>query len=333
MITKRRERGQVVVPLLAIDGGGTKTIAIITDETGTILGTGQSGTSNYHVTGKENTIKTLQNVISDAVERFKKEASLAGDTDVVIKLGVFALAGLDTETDQANVQEIVKNVIADSGVRFGKVIVENDALSALLGATNGQPGVLLIAGTGSIAFAHDGNGEFLRSGGWGHLLGDEGGGYWIGKEAISAILKMFDGRGTETLLADLVIDYLKLESHEQLYNWVYGPGYSIHKVAALSTIVEEAYLKGDLVSREILDRAVDELFALICGVAKHSGILGKPFKLLFLGGVLQNSDYIKEALTKKVHEEMPNVELLPNHQKPINLIIQRGLSICQGDGC
>lgn len=327
METKKMERERVVVPLLAIDGGGTKTIAIITDETGNMLGMGQAGTSNYHVFGEENTIKTLSNVILEALNRFKKDSALDLQTEIVIKLGVFALAGLDTETDKANVQEIVRNVIAESGVQFQKVIVENDALSALLGATNRRPGVLLISGTGSIAFAHDGNGKYVRSGGWGHLLGDEGGGHWIGKEAIRSILKMYDGRGTKTILADYVLEHLKLECYEQLYNWVYGPDCSIHKVAALSTIVELAYQEGDQVSKMILDRAVTELFELICGVAKISGVINKPFKLLFLGGILQNSNYIKKELTKKVHEEMPNVEILPNYQKPISLIIQRGLML------
>ncbi|TFJ93174.1 N-acetylglucosamine kinase [Lentibacillus salicampi] len=317
--------GRTDFPLLAIDGGGTKTIAVITDADGNVLSSGKSGTSNYQVAGFKGTIKTLKRVIKKAIGQLNENV-LHHDTEINFNVGVFALAGIDTIKDETNVQEIVKQVIEESGVQIKRVIVENDALSVLFGETNHSPGVILISGTGSIAFGHDGRGNYARAGGWGHRLGDEGGGYWIGKEAILTILKMHDGRGPETALSDLVLNQFQLDNHEDLYNWVYGPNYSIHDVGELSTIVEDAYHLGDPASKNILDRAVSELYCLVSAVVKRINISGGPFKLLFLGGVLQNSDYVKSELMYKVKNEMPNVDIITNHDKPIDLIVQRGLN-------
>ncbi|HLS10172.1 N-acetylglucosamine kinase [Lentibacillus sp.] len=317
--------GRTNFPLLAIDGGGTKTIAVITDADGNVLSSGKSGTSNYQVAGFKATIKTLKHVIKKAIGQLN-ETIFHHDTEINFNVGVFALAGIDTQKDEANVQEIVKQVIEESGVQINRVIVENDALSVLLGETNHSPGVILISGTGSIAFAHDGMGHYARAGGWGHRLGDEGGGYWIGKEAIRAILKMLDGRGPETVLSNLVLNHFQFEKYEQLYNWVYGPNYTIHDVGKLSTIVEEANQLGDPVSKSILDRAVSELYCLVSAVVKRANISDEPFKLLFLGGVLQNSEYVKRELIYKVKDDMTDVDIITNHDNPIDLIVQRGLN-------
>lgn len=312
-------------PLLAVDGGGTKTVAVITDEHGKILSIEKCGTSNYHVAGKKGAIQTLKYVINKVIRNLY-HTSLGGPTNVIFNVGVFALAGIDTKKDKANVEDIVRQVIIKSDIQIDEVIIENDALSVLLGATDQHPGSILIAGTGSIAIAHDGKGNFTRAGGWGHRLGDEGAGYWIGKEAIRAILKMLDGRGPKTMLADLVFHHFHFENHEELYDWAYGPDYSIHQVGILSKVVDKANHQGDSVSRRILDAAVTELFDLVSAVAKRADIAEQSFKLLLLGGVLQNSNYVKRELIGKIKDAMPNINLLTNHEKPIDLIIRRGLS-------
>ncbi|MBY7142845.1 hypothetical protein KFZ56_07185 [Virgibacillus sp. NKC19-3] len=158
--------GRDKFPLLAIDGGGTKTIAVITDSRGKVLSSGTSGSSNYQVSGKTETIKALKHVIKKAINLLNGTA-FPHDTEITFNVGVFALAGIDTRKDEVNVQEIVKQVIGEIGIHIDRVIVENDALSVLLGKTNRTPGAILISGTGSIAFAHDGKGHYVRSGGWG----------------------------------------------------------------------------------------------------------------------------------------------------------------------
>lgn len=325
-IQENQPAEQKEFPLLAIDGGGTKTIAVITDEKGNVLSTGKSGTANYHVAGKKGAINTLKEVITKAVNNLKEHYYPDRFVEISFQKCVFALAGIDTSIDQVNVDEIVSQALAKSGVKINKVIIENDALSVLLGATNNQPGAILIAGTGSIVFAHDGKDNYVRTGGLGHRLGDEGSGYWIGKQAISAILKMHDGRGPKTLLQELVLEHFNFTDHEALYNWVYSPDFSIHQVGALAKIVEKANYQEDAVSRTILERSADELYQLVSTAVKRIGITEVPFKLLLLGGVLQNSDFVKGQLLDRVKQTMPDADLLSTHKKPIELIVQRGLN-------
>ncbi len=313
-------------PLLAIDGGGTKTIAVITDERGKILSTGKSGTANYHVAGKKDAINTLKEVIIQAVNNLKEQDYPNRSVEICFHKCVFALAGLDTTIDQVNVDEIVSKALVKSGIKINKVIIENDALSVLLGATNHQPGAILIAGTGSIVFAHDGKENYVRTGGLGHRLGDEGSGYWIGKQAITAILKMHDGRGPQTWLEELILKHFNFTDHEALYNWVYSPDFSIHQVGALAKIVEQANDERDAVSRTILEQSAEELYQLVSTAVNRVGIADIPFKLMLLGGVLQNSDFVKGQLLDRIKQAMPHADLLSTHKKPIELIVQRGLN-------
>lgn len=308
-----------VIPLLAIDGGGTKTIVAIADNHGKILSMSKGGASNYQVVGKQNAAETLIQLIKSTINNLE-------NADVIFQRAVFALAGIDTQKDKANVEEIVKKVIEGSRIQVREVIVENDALSVLLGTTNHSPGALLISGTGSVAYAYDGKGKCVRVGGWGHIAGDEGSGYWIGKQAISSVLKMYDGREPESILSELVLKHLGFKSLEQLYNWIYSSRYSVHDVGSLSVTVEHACNTGDEISKDILNRAVSELYSMIITAIKKAGISDMPFKLMMQGGVLQNSEYIKNKLANKIKEEIADVEILSTCQKPINLIVQRGLN-------
>lgn len=322
-VTKSVQKNEY--PLLAVDGGGTKTIAVIADENGTILAKGYAGTSNYHVAGKEGAKNTLKDAMKDLFNQLPEEIRPHSAEPVRVKRAVFALAGIDTTIDEENVKEIVHQALREKKVDIREVIVENDALSVLLGATTNFPGVLLIAGTGSIAYAHDGKGNYSRAGGFGHRLGDEGGGYWIGKQAISAVLKMKDGRGKDTLLHDLVLQQFGFTTHEQLYNWVYGSDFSIDQVASLAETVENATEKGDEVSRLILEQAVEELYQLVVTAANRVHIVDQPSKLLLLGGVLQNGKFIKENLLEKLKEPMPNMEITETNKEPIHYVVKRGL--------
>src|SRR5690606_14413460 len=128
------------------------------------------------------------------------------------------------------VSRVLKETVNGLPIKIERLLVENDCLSALLGSTQNKAGVLLIAGTGSIVFAHDGNNRIVRSGGWGHRFGDEGSGYWIGKQAIESVLKMQDGRGENTLLAKLVLEKFDFTKIEELYNWAYSDAYSVDDV-------------------------------------------------------------------------------------------------------
>jgi N-acetylglucosamine kinase-like BadF-type ATPase len=308
------------IKLLSVDGGGTKTLAVLVNEDGTILGKGKAGASNYQVVGAE------------AAKEALVEAILAAFLDagglMAVEKAVFALAGIDTAKDEKAVAGVVQHAVNELSIEIGSLVVENDCLSALLGATQNKAGILLIAGTGSIVYAHDGNKRIVRSGGWGHRVGDEGSGYWIGKQAIQSVLKMQDGRGEETILSRLVLDKFSFDKIEDLYNWTYSESYSVDDVGALAAVVDEAYRLGDAVSIRILDHAVNELILLLKTAIVKVGIEQDDFELILQGGVFYHNAYIKDQVSERIQQIAPHVKIITSIEEPICYIIKRGLNYC-----
>ncbi|NWQ42737.1 hypothetical protein MLOOGBEN_18705 [Bacillus sp. EB106-08-02-XG196] len=306
------------IKLLAVDGGGTKTLAVLVNEDGNVLGEGKAGASNYQVVGVE------------AAKGALIEAILAAFHDagglVDVEKAVFALAGIDTAKDEKVVEGVVQSAVNELFIEIRSLVVENDCLSALLGATQDKAGILLIAGTGSIVYAHDGNKRIVRSGGWGHRVGDEGSGYWIGKQAIQSVLKMQDGRGEETLLSRLILDKFSFDKIDDLYNWTYSDSYSVDDVGALAAVVDEAYRLGDAVSKRILDYAVNELIILLKTAIVKVGTEHDDFELILQGGVFHYNAYIKEQVLERIQQITPNVKIITTIEEPISYIIKRGLN-------
>lgn len=308
------------IKLLAVDGGGTKTLAVLVNEDGTILGKGKAGASNYQVVGAEAAKEALVEAILAA---FRDAGGL-----MAVEKAVYALAGIDTAKDEKVVADVVQGAVNELSIEIGSLVVENDCLSALLGATANKAGILLIAGTGSIVYAHDGNKQIVRSGGWGHRVGDEGSGYWIGKQAIQSVLKMQDGRGEETILSRLVLDKFSFDKIEDLYNWTYSESYSVDDVGALAAVVDEAYQLGDAVSIRILDHAVNELILLLKTAIVKVGIEQDDFELILQGGVFYHNAYIKDQVSERIQQIAPNVKIITSIEEPICYIIKRGLNYC-----
>ncbi len=311
------------IELLAVDGGGTKTLAVLVDANGTILGEGKDGATNYHVVGASEAKDALEKAILAAF----KDAGIDTGNSVYIKKCVFALAGIDTENDEKQVEDVVQQVVKDLSIKSSNLIVENDCLSALLGTTGDKAGILLIAGTGSIVFAHDGHERIFRSGGWGHRFGDEGSGFWIGKQAIKSVLKMQDGRGESTLLAKLILEKFKFTKIEDLYNWAYSESYSVDDVGALAAVVDKAFCLGDAVSKQILDGAVEELLLLVKTAIENANIQQDEFDLILQGGVFQNNDYIKNQVHQRIQQNFSNVNIITTTEEPIRNIVRRGLKL------
>lgn len=316
------------IPLLAVDGGGTKCLAVFTDRQGNVLGQGRGGSSNYHGIGKEGTIRELVSAINEAIANLHQSGgnTLVPYAEIEVECAVFALAGLDTEYDRLAITGLVKEVLTKLPLQIGHLIVENDGYAALLGATGGQPGILVISGTGSIIYGIDEQGRTARAGGWGHRVGDEGSGYWIGKQAVMAILKAYDGRGAGTRLREWVLPYLGMEQEEDLFNWMYGSAYSIEKVSRLSRAVGQAAAAGDKEAQRILTAAAHELFYAAAAVIRHLSFQRKPFAMIMQGGVLQHEGCVRDALMRKIEAYALHVQWDEARQEPIYGVTAMGLS-------
>jgi N-acetylglucosamine kinase-like BadF-type ATPase len=149
------------------------------------------------------------------------------------------------------------------------VIVSNDAVIAQWGGLGGQPGVAVLAGTGSIALARGADGREARSGGYGYLVSDEVSGYWLGREAIAACLKALDGRAPPTALADSLIAATKRASVADLVGWLYSGQSQVRRSAPLAPLVARAADAGDAVAIDILERAARALAELVLAATRQ----------------------------------------------------------------
>ncbi|GAA3408441.1 N-acetylglucosamine kinase [Paenibacillus hodogayensis] len=324
---------QTKLPLLAIDGGGTKCLVVIADTEGNTLGQGRAGSCNYQGNGLEAAGEELTQGIREALADWARNAGVSPDYgQIEVDCAVFGIAGLDTDYDRAIISGFVLESLERLSIRANHIMIENDGFAALSGATAGQPGILVIAGTGSIVFGINERGETARAGGWGHIVGDEGSGYWIGKQAVTAILKSYDGRGRPTGLASLILPRLGLNNEEDLFNWVYGSDYSVDKLGELSRLVSQAASDGDPEAERILSDAVQELYTGVSAVVEQLQLKDKPFKIILQGGVLQNDILVRDQLIRKSKEFAPLVEPDTAKKDPIYGVTAMGLAYLKSRG-
>lgn len=318
---------RLTIPLLAVDGGGTKCRAVLVDRERNILGSAGAGACNYQGVGRAAAELELAKAIEAAVSALKRPSQ----QPIEVECAVLGLAGLDTEYDRKILLEMVKQVLTRLNIVAKNLLVENDGLVALLGATNGEPGVLVIAGTGSIAYGINEQGISARTGGWGHRVGDEGSGYWIGKNAITAILQAADGRGEVTELAASILPYLGLRDAEELFNWTYSSRYSVENVGELSRLVSAVAAGGDAVAKRILAAAGEELFAAAKAVIDRLDMRHKEFTYILQGGVLQNEGVIRALVVERLQQYSPLAKLDLAKNEPIYGVIAKGLAYLRGE--
>src|SRR6478672_8974858 len=187
--------------VLGIDAGGTKTVCLLADDTGNIVAEARAGGANLQAVGELEVEKVLHRVMEEAI----------GSRAVVPTAICLGIAGVDRPDDYAVIGAIMRRI----GYK-ARVVVVNDALVALEAGAPGQPGVVVISGTGSISYGRNARGEAARSGGWGYVLGDEGSGYWIGRAALRAVLRQSDRRGPKTALSDLLLEHFGVDQAQSL---------------------------------------------------------------------------------------------------------------------
>src|SRR5438552_11272946 len=219
--------------VLGIDAGGTKTVCFLADEQGTIVSEGRGSGANLQSSGELGVEKVLHEVMETAI----------GDRAITPSAICLGIAGVDRESDERTVRAIMRRIGYKS-----RVLVVNDALIALVAGAGDSPGIVVIAGTGSIVYGRNANFDAARAGGWGHIIGDEGSGYWIGREALAAIMRAADGRGPATKLTDDVLSHFGIADTSQLPRIVYDRELPRMSVAAIGPIVQQASEAGDPVA-------------------------------------------------------------------------------------
>ncbi len=272
---------------LGIDGGQSSTTAILGDETGRVLGVGRAGPCN-HVSGAESEAK-FREVVGGAV---RSAAEAAGLDDLH-----FAGACLGLSGGVADKVALAKEII-----QAEKYSIVNDAVIALTGATGGEPGIIAIAGTGSIAFGKNAAGNTARAGGWGYVFGDEGGAFDIVRQALRAALREEEGWGPTTALRKTLLDATGAPDVNTLLHWFYTPEFSKARIAGYANLVDEAASAGDTVAREILQASARALAALVEAVRRQLFHRGDPVRVSYIGGVF-NSGVLRQRFATLVELE------------------------------
>jgi N-acetylglucosamine kinase-like BadF-type ATPase len=301
--------------VLGIDAGGTKTTCLLADDTGRVLASAHGGGANLQASGELEVEKVLHRVMDEAL----------GDSDVRPDAICLGIAGVDRPRDADAVRAIMRRI----GWKARTVVV-NDALVALVAGAGHNPGVVIVSGTGSIAYGRDAGGRASRAGGWGYLLGDEGGGFWIGRSALSAVVRQFDGRGPATHLTELVLRTLDVGSPTELIHAIYDGGPHRQAIASIAAIVQRAADMGDAIAGDILSRAGAELAAAAASVITRHGMRGEAFPTVLSGGVLHGMPSLVTAVTARLSEVAPRSEVRLLDRDPASGALTLALDLARG---
>jgi len=309
--------------VIGVDGGGTKTeCAIARANDGALLARVVAGGANFQRLGTDETRRLLAEVVSRALH-----AALAQAGEGLEVSGLcLAFAGASRPEDLQALHAIARELATSLSMpevtwqlpTTGAVVVP-DAVAALVGGAGRKVGVVVISGTGSIAFGMNAAGEQRRAGGWGHVLGDEGSGYAMGRTALLAVCRAADGRGPQTALTGHLQSHLDLTGPQQLVPLVYAQWGErrVAEIAALAPLVGRAAEEGDVVAITILDEAADELAIAAMAVIPGLALDQASFGVVTAGGAWNVSPRLASRFSEAVCAIAPLAQIGPPREQPV----------------
>jgi len=261
---------------LGVDGGQSGTAAVIGDETGRVLGTGEAGPCNHAAAGEGRA--KLERAVTGSVAAACAQAGIDAAT-VTFESACFGMSGGPDDK-----QEILAGIL-----RARRLIITNDAVIALAGATATGRGIITIAGTGSIAFGRNAAGYCARAGGWGYIFGDEGGGFDIARQATRAVLAMEEGWGPATQLREVLLEATGARTANEMLHLFYTDQWPRSRVARLAKLVDEAAVVSDAAALDILQKAAQQLAMLAASVRTQLWPQPAPVEVAYIGGVFESA--------------------------------------------
>jgi N-acetylglucosamine kinase-like BadF-type ATPase len=279
-----------------IDGGGTYSRLAIVDEAGTVRAQVKAGSTNIYSVSKEAVFENLKTLLESAL-------NASGLQKADLAAGCLGSAGLGRPEEVG-----IFRGFFDSLLRPGfPVILCTDGEILLCGGLRGLEGYCLIAGTGSVALGRSAAGRLVRVGGHGYMLGDEGGGAWIGKTAIARILRSEEGRDLETAMLGDILDFCKLRESSDLIRYVHHDADKA-KIAALAPVVTAAARKGDPLALDILSVGAAELGLLVKSVLARSPWITRR-EIVLAGGVIEHDEILGGKLRNMLAGDFPDLTL------------------------
>lgn len=275
--------------LLGVDCGGSHTAVVVGNRAGHVLARAEGPGSAMRPGGAERTAAVI-------LEVARRAATQAGVT-LPAMAALIGAAGAGRVPEQEALATAVKSAGAAE-----RVAVRTDVEIALAAAFGNGPGVLVNAGTGSIGYARVADGRLFRAGGHGWQLGDEGGGYWLGRRALSAAARAHDGLGESSTLLERLLVALGLQTFDDLIRWTSTA--TPAQVAALAPLVLNAAREGEMVAQRIVVEAAAELSHLVQALGRHFGA-AEDFRIATAGGLLRPGSPLLAALRAQLAAEVP----------------------------
>lgn len=297
--------------VLGVDGGASKTHALVVEETGRAIGFGRGGNSNHQVNGLQPAMNEVKCAVNSALDS-------AGLSPLVVELGYFCLAGADLPEDYAMLQEAVK------GLNLGKsIVVKNDTMAALRSGTTRSWGVVVICGTGFNAAGRSPDGQEIVLPGLGPISGDWGGGYALSQEMIRRVMRAWDGRGRATLLTAMVLGDLSVDSVDSLLYMLYHEQIDSRQLLDLVPLLFEAADAGDEVAQDLVVRMGREVAITANTIIRRLSLAEKDVEVVLGGSVFKGKgNLMLNTITRLVHEQAPNARIvMPCHEPVVGAVL------------
>jgi N-acetylglucosamine kinase-like BadF-type ATPase len=287
--------------VLGVDGGATKTLAAVLDLESRALQLAHGGPGNEDAVGTRAAVQAVLGAADDALER-------AGIAQHELGAAVLAIAGTDTDAIARHVRS----------ARNDDWIVVNDVVGAWATTTAAGPGVAAISGTGSNVFGVGPDGRPWRAGGWGHLLGDEGSGYWLGLHSIMAALRDRDASGPQTALTAAAPAFFGVPSVELLAVHVYSKPLTKSEVAAFAIETAKLAEQGDDVARELYRRGAADLAGQIAAVIRQTALdVEGSFPVGLIGSAFKAGALFVEPIVLAIHASAPEARVSVVESAPV----------------
>ncbi|HUL44988.1 MAG TPA: BadF/BadG/BcrA/BcrD ATPase family protein [Bacteroidota bacterium] len=282
--------------VIGIDGGGTKTHAILVGLDGGVLAEAFGGPTNLQTVP----IKTASSTIFDLITETCTKAQCTADDLQNVVLG---LAGAGRPADRSELSSALLGLSLKKKFPLKNVTIETDARVALEAAFAGGPGIVLIAGTGSIALYRSEDGKLLRAGGWGYILGDEGSGYSIARDALNFVMRQSDGRSEKTLLTAKALEFFGVSQPDEILAKVYHEHIDL---ASFAQKVFEAVVERDRVAHMVIVKNSTELIELV-RVLTMKLRPRKKLPVALMGGLLESDNVYSKMVRERIIHSLPNV--------------------------
>jgi N-acetylglucosamine kinase-like BadF-type ATPase len=295
--------------IFGIDGGGTSARLRVEALSGGLLFYAEGGSSNLHG-------KPRAEVSSNLAGLFSRAFAEAGLSPSDCAAGFIGSAGIDREADKEPFAALLREAFAAAArppaalaVPAFPLVVGNDTEPALVGAVGGVEGLLLIAGTGSIAYGRGRDGSEARAGGWGHLLGDEGSAFWVAFEAIKRGLRSREGRDLGSGLLEEALAFFGLAAPEDLIPFTYE-GLDKTGIARFSRRVAAMRDSGDALAKALFEEAAEALAGLVLSVDRKVGGHIVDKRLAFRGGLIEGDASLRAAVTARLAAAIPGLSIV-----------------------